>query len=156
MLPYGGSTDPNSGYTGSDTSEERAREADRTGVTARNQRHTLHFLREAGRHGMTYRELGGVAGWHHGQASSSLSILHKAGRIARLTERRTRCLVYVLPEFVAGRDTTPQGQTSTTALLAHMADLLARAPDCGHGPLPVTGCWGCEVKDALRQFEARS
>lgn len=44
---------------------------------------------------------------HHGQASSVLSVLHKEGRLARLTEKRERCAVYVLPEYVGDRAAAP-------------------------------------------------
>lgn len=145
VLPFGGDHDPD---------KDRAR--DRAGTVSRQQRHTLYHLAEAGRHGLTYRELCGIADWHHGQSSHVLSVLHKAGLAARLTERRNRCLVYVLPEYVGGRDTQPQGRTSTTALLDRMATLLAeQIYDCGHGPLGALGCWSCAAEEALRQYEAR-
>jgi hypothetical protein len=41
--------------------------------------------------------------------SGSLSSLHKEGRIVRLREKRQRCHVYVLPEYVGERDIEPFG-----------------------------------------------
>lgn len=49
---------------------------------------------------------------HHGTASGTLSILHRAGKIARLTETRNGARVYVLPEHVADRPTEPFRGTS--------------------------------------------
>lgn len=109
-LPYpesgGGATQ---GWSGSDTSQERAvRERDE-GTVALRQRQALEWLGNAEARGLTWRDLADVMGWHHGQASSVLSVLHMDGRIARLAERRNRCHVYVLNEYVNGRDTQPHG-----------------------------------------------
>lgn len=116
VLPYAGT----SGYAaGVATSEERARREDADGTTSRRQKAVINLLlnhygtggRWIGREdGVTWKELADIMGWHHGQASGVLSTLHKAGRISRLTERRDRCFVYVLPEHVNGRDTQEQGR----------------------------------------------
>ena len=58
---------------------------------------------------MTWREVADTTEWHHGQASGALSVLHKEGRLARLRNRRDKCAVYVLPEFVHGRETARHG-----------------------------------------------
>lgn len=106
VLPYAGT----SGWSGSDTSHERALEADSSGVTGRRQRDALAYLDGAGPWGVTWQELGAAMGAHHGTASGVLSVLHKAGRIARLAERRNRCKIYVLPEHVNGRETERHGR----------------------------------------------
>jgi hypothetical protein len=116
-LPYGGSKDPNSGWTGSETSHDRAHEADHSGLTGVNQRRSVTELHRVGERGLTWKELSAVTGWHHGTSSGVLSVLHKTGRIARLTMVRNRCKVYVLPEFAAGRDTERTGKTSQGHLL---------------------------------------
>jgi hypothetical protein len=116
VLPYG-SADPNdpeatsSGWSGSDTSRERARRADEDGTTSKRQREVVAMLARAGTRGLTWPELAEAHGWHHGQASGALSALHKSGRIARLGPRhaRGRCSVYVVAEHVDGRDTAPYG-----------------------------------------------
>lgn len=111
VLPYGGEDNPNSGYSaGVNTSQERAEGEDRDGTTARRQQSVLRLLDHQGSYGATWRDVAGAYGYHHGQASSALSGLHKAGKIARLTERRDRCHVYVLPEHVGGRETQEQGR----------------------------------------------
>jgi len=155
ILPYGGDSDPNSGFSGSETSEARAREADRTGVTGRRQRLVLAYVREHGANGATWHEVSDALGMHHGSASAALSNLHRAKRLARLGISRQRSRVYVHPDFVGDRATEPPAQNSTTALLDCMADLLDRRPQCGH-PLRMSGCWSCEAARALRRYDARN
>jgi hypothetical protein len=70
----------------------------------------LAFLAGCGPWGVTWLELAAVLDVHHGSASGVLSVLHKGGRICRLTERRNRCKVYCLPEYVNGRETEPHGR----------------------------------------------
>lgn len=105
LLPYGGT----SGHAGTDTSRDRALAEDQDGTTADRQRRTMGALFDAVHYGRTWRELAAVTGLHHGSASSSLSILHKEGKIARLTETRDRCKVYVHLDYVEGRPTEPYG-----------------------------------------------
>jgi len=102
-LPYGGT----SGWSGSSTSRERAERDDADGTTSDRQLRTLVHLEHLGAVGVTWGELASAQGWHHGQASGVLSVLHKEGRICRLTERRNRCAIYVLPDKVYGRETAP-------------------------------------------------
>ena len=102
VLPYAGT----SGYSGSETSRERAERNDRDGTTMRHQVDVMTVLRSRGADGMNWREVGDRLNLHHGSASSVLSNLHKAGYLARLKERRDRCAIYVLPEFVNGRKTS--------------------------------------------------
>jgi hypothetical protein len=114
VLPYAGT----SGWSGSGTSHDRADREDHDGTTSDRQARTLAALRNTVtsygqplgcRFGITWKELADLEDWHHGQASGVLSVLHKTGRIARLTERRNRCAVYVLPEYVQGRETAAHG-----------------------------------------------
>jgi predicted cupin superfamily sugar epimerase len=100
-LPYAGT----SGYSGTDTSEDRARIQDSNGTTSKRQKETLMYLWMQHEQGVTWKEIADELGLHHGSASGVLSVLHLAGRIERLAETRNRCKVYVLPEYVAGRKT---------------------------------------------------
>lgn len=100
-LPYAGT----SGYSGTDTSEKRARSEDTMGITGKRQKETLLFLMMQNEYGATWKEIADELGLHHGSASGVLSVLHLAGRIARLTDSRNRCKIYVLPDYVAGRKT---------------------------------------------------
>lgn len=105
VLGYAGT----SGHSGGATSEERARREDSDGTTTRRQKEVIDWLGTTRTFGMTWREFSAITGMHHGQASGALSNLHKAGKIARLTERRNRCFVYVLPEYVESRETQEHG-----------------------------------------------
>lgn len=90
------------GHSGSDTSEEAARHP---GV-GKKTKLAHEQLKATGYYGLTAAQLCGYFGWGHGAASGALSRLHRAGLIARLTERRGRQLVYVDPEFLYGRETS--------------------------------------------------
>ncbi|UVK61370.1 winged helix-turn-helix DNA binding domain protein [Microbacterium phage Gingerbug] len=105
-LMYGGTE----GSSGSDASHERAAREARDGTATARQTVLLDSLAGAGAEGLTWRELGTATGLHHGQVTGGLSNLHKAGMIARLTVKRGRCSVYVLPEHVDGRTTVAQGR----------------------------------------------
>lgn len=105
VLGYGDT----SGHSGGETSEERVRRDDASGATGARQRTVLELLAFWSYNGITVSELRQETGWHHGQASAALSNLHKAGLVARLTTRRSRCFVYVLPSEVGARDVEPYG-----------------------------------------------
>lgn len=105
-LPYNGTE----GYAGSDTSEERAHRDVVEGTASIRQRYVLIMAERAKEHGVTVAELRESSGKvHHGSVSGSLSVLHRAGKLARLKERRGGCKVYVRPEYVNGRETEPHG-----------------------------------------------
>jgi hypothetical protein len=105
-LPYSGT----SGHSGTDTSKARALNADRSGKTALRQAQTLNLLAQRKLMGITWKELSEITGLHHGTASGVLSVLHKAGRIARLKESRDGCKVYVDVACVEGRVVEKQGR----------------------------------------------
>ena len=106
LLPYAGT----SGWSGSETSHARAVSADRNGTTSAHQRQALESLALALTRGRTWRELADEYGWHHGSASGVLSVLHKEGLVARLSTSRQRCKVYVLPDYIEGRETEKHGR----------------------------------------------
>ena len=115
-LPYNGT----SGWSGTDTSQERAVTADTNGDTSRRQQEAINALYRAHKDGLTWKGLARIMDWHHGQASGVLSVLHKEGRIARLLERRDRCRIYVHLEHVGDRETDSQGRKPKAC------------PNCGH------------------------
>ena len=117
LTPYAGT----SGWSGSDTSRDRAVSADRSGATARRQSDTLAFLRRMGAIGATWKEIAAEFDWHHGQASGVLSVLHKEDRIKRLSETRLRCKVYVHPDWTVGRACEPYQRNRPN-----------NCPNCGH------------------------
>lgn len=105
-LPY----DQTSGHSGTDTSKARAIEADRSGKTAMRQAQALELLNANYERGLTWKEFSLITGLHHGTASGVLSVLHKAGRIARLKESRNGCKVYVGLNWVENRVIEKQGR----------------------------------------------
>ena len=110
MLPYQNPV-PNSGWSGTDTSRDRALERDVTGQTAKIQTRLLVRIAATGERGLTVAEARrALPDDHHGSISGALSNLHKAGKIARVDETRDRCKVYVLPDAVGGRKVEPQGR----------------------------------------------
>jgi hypothetical protein len=103
-LPYDGTE----GYAGSQTSKDRAVSDVVTGTASKRQRYILILASQAKERGITVAELRD-ASLHHGRVSGALSVLHKVGKLVRLSEVRGRCKVYVLPEHVNGRPTEPHG-----------------------------------------------
>jgi hypothetical protein len=94
-----------SGHQAAEPSAEGVRHADVTGITAKAQKYALIMATQGGRNGVTVAELRERHGsLHHGRISAALTNLHKAGRLAALRERRGHCGIYVLPEFVEGRE----------------------------------------------------
>lgn len=104
MVPYGTT---GSGHAGNDTSRERQETEDALGTTAWRQAQALQMITEAKSAGVTVMEYEAEFGLHHGQASSALSHLHRAGHVARLKMRRSKQEIYVLPGFINGRDESP-------------------------------------------------
>jgi hypothetical protein len=116
VLPY----NETSGWSGTETSRDRAISNDRNGTTKSNQERTLRALLDSGSDGLTWRELADLTNWHHGTASGVLSVLHKEGMIYRLKSKRNRCKVYVHPTYLNSRDYEVQGRKQK------------ECPNCGH------------------------
>lgn len=111
ILPYGNDDEPNSGHSGSDTSAERAKRRDSSGATAKIQGKIMGKISASDFDGVTVSELrDALPDTHHGTISGSLSNLHAGGRIARLTEKRGGCKIYVLPRYTGSRETERQGK----------------------------------------------
>jgi hypothetical protein len=104
-LPYSGT----GGHSGSTASKDMAEQEAADGTVAARQREILNRIALSGPRGETVADLRDAGANHHGKASSTLTTLHKVGKIARLAERRDRCSIYVLPEHVEGRTTVPPG-----------------------------------------------
>lgn len=125
MTPY----IENIGYSGTNTSERRARRQTR----ANHRAEVLEALaaRTDGR-GLTVVDLKTLGETrqidhqfaHHGTASGTLSALHRAGAIARLAEERDDCKVYVLPEQINDRPTEPFIGNSQRAASDALVDIL--------------------------------
>ena len=110
VLPFKGT----SGWAGSEASQQRQMMLDETGETGKRQQAVMRELRNAGTYGAIWRDIALALDIHHGQASAALSVLHREGLIARLDEKRNKCSVYVLPEFVNGRSTSDAMKTQAS------------------------------------------
>lgn len=94
-VPYAGTA----GWSGSDTSRQRAIDNISSGRELNNQQIALAYLKTLGTTGVTWKELATYTGWHHGTASGVLSVLHTSGAIVRTYTIRNRCKVYVHQNF---------------------------------------------------------
>jgi len=94
-VPYNGTA----GWSGTETSEDRALYNLRTGKEYNNQQKALILLKESRVNGITWKELSEHAGIHHGTASGVLSVLHKAGAILRGNRIRNGCKIYYSIEY---------------------------------------------------------
>jgi len=72
-LPYAGTE----GWSGSDTSRERAYNDATDGTASKRQRDVLDLMSRQEGDGVTWSEVADALNLHHGQASGSLSALHK-------------------------------------------------------------------------------
>ena len=109
-----------SGWSGSSTSRERAERQDGDGTTSKRQQDVLNELARLCHRGATWNELGDLLSLHHGAISGVLSTLHKHGYICRLTERRSRSQIYVLPKYVNSRETEAYKPNVSARLLAEI------------------------------------
>jgi hypothetical protein len=116
-LPYAGT----SGWSGSQTSYERAISTDESGLTSHNQLMFMSDLLFTGAEGLTAREWGHLRNLEHQTYSSIPSILHEGGFVERLVQKRGRHQIYVLPEYVNGRETAP-----------HRSKKQQTCSNCGH------------------------
>jgi hypothetical protein len=103
-LPYG---EKGSGWSGSETSRERAEREDAMGITGKRQAQVFALLAQHTTAGMTVKEVEDALSLGHGPASSALTHLHRADRVARLQERRSGQQVYVLKGYVEDREESP-------------------------------------------------
>ena len=94
-VPYNGTA----GWSGTDTSQQRAVDNIHSGRELNNQEFALFILKSKGIHGATWKEIATHTGWHHGTASGVLSVLHQSGAIVRLYSARNRCKIYVHQDF---------------------------------------------------------
>ena len=94
-VPYNGTA----GWSGSDTSKQRAVDNIHSGRELNNQQLALKYLKSRGTDGATWKEIAAEMDWHHGTASGVLSVLHMSGAIVRLYATRNRCKIYVHQNF---------------------------------------------------------
>ena len=101
-----------SGFSGTDTSEQRAKLRDLTGATSEVQRAIVNSLKLSRLRGRTVGDLDEELAHlgHHGTISGAVSNLHKKELISRLSEKRNHMKVYVMPYNTNGRLTEKQGR----------------------------------------------
>ena len=90
---------------------------DGSGATSLNQSLTLNHVRAQGERGLTWFELAEIMNWHHGTASGQLSVLDKVGLLRRLKEKRGRSSVYVVAQYVNGRELAKRTQRKLTLVI---------------------------------------
>lgn len=147
VLPYHEGTD--SGYSGSDTSRERANWLDSQGITGKRQRAVMAALHAVKERGLTWRETANMLGVHHGAASGVLSNLHKHEKIARLFERRDRSRVYVLPEYINDRPHDKAKANARDPYFEAILPSLALLLVCPiHGKEPYSWCSKCQAVES--------
>jgi hypothetical protein len=73
-----------------------------------NKAHVLDYVTKAGAKGVTVVEVRHDTGFHHGQASGSLSMLALDSKVSRLAEQRDGYSVYVMAGLEAGRTVIPR------------------------------------------------
>lgn len=123
LYPYRGT----SGWSGSDTSRERARQDDRQGITRDRHEKLMAYMPARRWEGTTWFELADDLGWHHGEASGALTRAHRIGALLRTTDRRGKgkqSLVYVLPEYLGDRSHTPYRSRSAAKLARETLEFL--------------------------------
>jgi hypothetical protein len=116
-VPYNGTA----GWSGTDTSQERAMINLRTGKEYNNQQKTLALIKASKKLGFTWKELSDYTGMHHGTASGVLSVLHKSGAILRTTKIRNKCKVYMDLSFA-----------DTVKHEPYVEKAKKSCPNCGH------------------------
>jgi hypothetical protein len=104
MVPYG---NQGSGHSGNESSRDRQLREDASGLTKQRQTAALEAVTAAAAEGITSGELENLLHIGHGQASSALSHLHRAGRIKRIKDRRMTQELYVLAEHIGERKESP-------------------------------------------------
>lgn len=105
------------------------------GVTNAAQKYVVIMAQQAGERGVTVAELREKTGsLHHGRVSSATTKMHIAGRLVALTERRGHAGVYVVPEYVNGREERPYRRQSARLTIEAVESLLSE-----HGLLRTQG-----------------
>jgi len=89
------------------------------------------YLHHAGEHGCTWMDIADAMGTHHGTASGALSVMHKNKEIARLKTKRNGSSIYVLPQYIKGRATSPYRSSAAKRALFELMDLIEADLDRG-------------------------
>jgi hypothetical protein len=149
---YDGDT---AGWSGTDTSRERAYAEKESGELSKRLEMIVERVKASGSAGMTWRELATETGLHHGQVSGALSNLHRKGLVFITDERRGRCHVYYHQHqawrFLKRYDSPPMTSRATKqALLEELWEVVEEmvAADVRYGTTIST-----KVIDVLERLE---
>ncbi len=115
----------------------------------------LALMQSRQNRGVTWKDLDLISHMGHGPASGALSRLHQDGRAARLREKRDRCYIYVLPEWVGDRQTSAPAKNSTSYLLDDMASALRNIPTKCHHQHWHPRCRSCDIRLLLHRYDNR-
>lgn len=119
--------DNTTGYVNQPASRERAYTEAADGTASERMKMILAHLATAP-DGMTWKQLGDLLGYHHGQISGALSNLHKSGAVFMLKAKRNKCHPYVHDFWRNRYDTTERidepVKTKTNQRLDDLEELL--------------------------------
>jgi hypothetical protein len=87
------------GYVERPASKQRATREAKDGTLSRRAQSISQLLLDAGKDGLTWKQVGERLRLHHGQASGALSNMHKAGVVFMLRQQRDRCHPYVHADY---------------------------------------------------------
>lgn len=90
----------------------------------KRQKLVLILVAQRREEGMTVKEFRDKEKFHHGTASSLFTTLHMRGLLVALQEARNGATVYVVPEFVNGRETRSYRRLARKGLKADIAAVI--------------------------------
>lgn len=95
------------GTYGANSTASRDLERDQHASFTDQQSVVLALAYDAGAYGITGHDVQAATGWGDSPKSRAMSNLLRDGKLVRLTEKRDRGSVHVLPEHVGGREVEP-------------------------------------------------
>jgi hypothetical protein len=125
------------GTSGPGTSDDLA--TDQHTTFSHQQEIVLGLASKAGAHGITGADVQRATGWGDSPKSRSMSNLLRDGRLIRLTERRDRGYVHVLPRFAEDRERVPYGSIISKHRLRALRDALEVVLHSGHHQEAIDG-----------------
>lgn len=137
-------------HNGTETSAAAALDIDLSGIQSKKQRYFLVAIAQSGEDGLTVGELREKHGarYHHGSSSGLLSTLHSRGHIVALKHPRDGQTVYVLPEYLNGREQRPY-RRSERERVRHDEGTLQKVYDA----IQSLGYTSAEVSDMVTEMQ---
>lgn len=110
------------GTYGANADASRDLERDQHATFTDQQAAVLALAYDAGERGITGHDVQVATGWGDSSKSRAMSNLLRDGKLLRLTEKRDRGSVHVLPEHLAGREQEPYQSIAEKHRLAGYAE----------------------------------